>query len=154
MATVISLRKVVEAIEAQGDESESYFDPTTGEIVLVTEEDRRLVEEGRAEDPDLPEWQREVLPKIREALESKRLLRLPNRFEVHDWEIMRQFAEAQEDERVQHELHDAIHGAGAFRMFKGTIRRLGIEEDWYRFHEGALEEIARDWLEEHQLPYK
>jgi hypothetical protein len=46
------------------------------------------------------------------------------------------------------------HGAGAFRMFRSTTRRLGIEKSWYRFHEEALAEIARDWLEAHELPYR
>jgi len=154
MAMVISLREVVEAIEAQSEESEAYLDPTTGEIVPVTEEDRRLVEEGDENDASLPKWQREVLPKIRQALESGRFLRLPDRFEVHDWDIMRRFSEAQEDARVRNELLDAIHGSGAFGMFKGAIRRLGIEDAWYQFREGAHEEIAREWLEEHKLPYK
>jgi hypothetical protein len=122
MAKVISLREIVDAIETQSDESESYLDPATGEIVLVTEEDRRLVEEGDQDEANLPEWQREVLPKIRQALESDRLLRLPDRFEVHEWDIMRRFAEAHEDERVRRALHDAIHGSGAFRSFKGTIQ--------------------------------
>lgn len=154
MATVISLREVVEAIKVQSEESESYLDPATGETVLVTEEDRRLVEERGGDDASLPEWQREALPKIRRALEPGRFLRLPDRFEVHDWDIMRRFSEAQEDERVQHALHEAIHGSGAFRRFEGAIRRLGIEDAWHHFHDAAIMEIAREWLEEHKLRYK
>lgn len=154
MAKVISLRDIVEAIEMQSDESESYLDPATGEIVLVTEEERHLAEESRADDPNLPEWQRQLIPKVRQALESDHLLCLPDRRDIHEWEIMRRFSDAQEDEHVGRALHDAIHGAGAFRIFKGTIRRLGIEEAWYQFRATALEEIARDWLEEHKLPYE
>jgi hypothetical protein len=65
-----------------------------------------------------------------------------------------QFTRAQESERMREELLDAIHGAGAFRMFRSTIRRLGIEKAWYRFRDQAIEEIAREWLEEHNLQYK
>jgi hypothetical protein len=154
MAVVISLREVVDAIDVQSDEAESYLDPTTGEIVLVTEEERELVEQGRADDPDLPEWQREIMPKVREVLESDRFLRLPDPREVHEWDIMRRFSDAWKDEHARHELHAAIHRAGAFRRFKETIQGLGIEEAWYKFRAAALEEIARDWLEEHKLPYK
>lgn len=67
---------------------------------------------------------------------------------------MNEFAEAQHSQWVRQELLEAIHGAGAFRMFRSTIRRLGIETSWYRFREEALAEIARDWLEAHELPYK
>jgi hypothetical protein len=76
------------------------------------------------------------------------------RFRIHEWSIMNEFAEAQHSKQVRQELLEAIHGAGAFRMFRSTIRRLGIEKSWYRFHEEALAEIARDWLEAHELPYR
>jgi Arc/MetJ-type ribon-helix-helix transcriptional regulator len=52
------------------------------------------------------------------------------------------------------DIEAAIHGAGAFRMFRSTIRRLGIEKSWYRFREEALAGIARDWLEAHELSYR
>ena len=38
-------------------------------------------------------------------------------------------------------------------MFKDTVRRLGIEEAWFAFREAAFEDIARDWLESHGIPY-
>ena len=152
MAVVISLHEVAEAIELQTDESVSYLDPDTGEIVFVTDEMRRVVEEDDLD--NLPEWMRKEVPKLREALQSGRLLSLPSKFVVHDWAIMDRFSRAQENDRVREELLDAIHGAGAFRMFRSTIRRLGIEQAWYQFRDRALEEIAREWLEEHNLPYK
>ena len=67
---------------------------------------------------------REDLPKVREALESGRFLSLPTKFDVHDWGIMEEFAQEQENESVRAELLDAIHGSGAFRLFKSTIHRL------------------------------
>jgi hypothetical protein len=70
MATVIPLRKVVEAMELLGDDCLSYLDPDTGEIITVTEEERRLAEDESLD--DVPEWQREMLPKIRAVLESDR----------------------------------------------------------------------------------
>jgi len=152
MAAVISLREVAEAIELQTDESVSYLDPDTGKVVLVTDEMRSVVEEGKLD--NIPEWMREALPEVREALESGCFLPLPSKFDVHEWAIMDRFSRAQENDRVREELLDAIHGAGAFRMFRSTIRRLGIEEAWYQFRDRELEEIAREWLEEHNLPYK
>jgi hypothetical protein len=60
----------------------------TGEIVTVTDEDRHLVEDGDLDEDDLPEWQRESLPKVREALESGDFLALPDQFGIHEWAIM------------------------------------------------------------------
>ncbi len=75
MATVISLREVIEAMEITSEDCISYLDPETGEIITVTEEERHLAEDESLE--DVPEWQREMLPKIRAALESDRFLELP-----------------------------------------------------------------------------
>ena len=152
MATVISLREVIEAMETTNEDCVSYLDPETGEIITVTEEERHLVEEESLE--DVPEWQREMMPKIRAALESDRFLELPYRFDIHEWSIMDEFSRAQESESIRQELADAIHGAGAFRVFRSAIRRLGLEKSWYKFRDEALAEIARNWLEEHKLSYK
>jgi hypothetical protein len=152
MATVISLREVIEAMETTNEDCVSYLDPETGEIITVTEEERHLVEEESLE--NVPEWQREMMPKIRAALESDRFLELPDRFDIHEWSIMDEFSRAQESESIRQELADAIHGAGAFRVFRSAIRRLGLEKSWYQFRDEALAEIARNWLEEHKLSYK
>jgi len=152
MAVVISLSAVVEAIESATDESDSYLDPDTGEIVYVTEEMRDRVENNEIE--DAPPWMLEDLPRVREALESGRYLSLPTKFDVHDWAIMEEFSRGQENAEVRNELLDAIHGSGAFRMFKSAIRRLKIEDAWYRFRDEAVKQIAREWLEENNLQYR
>jgi hypothetical protein len=94
-----------------------------------------------------------MMPKIRAALEGGRWLELPDRFDIHEWSIMERFSRAQNTERIQRELLDAIHGAGAFRAFRSAIRRLGFEQRWYQFRDEALAGIARRWLEEHELKY-
>ena len=48
---------------------------------------------------------------------------------------------------------DASVGSCAFRMFKDAVRRLGIEQAWFDFREAAFEDIAKDWLEAHGIPY-
>ena len=152
MGVVVALRDVVDAIESQSNEGEAYLDPETGEIVQVSEDERALVEEGRSED-DLLDWERELIPKVRQALESDRFLALPDRFEVHEWAIMERFSQEQ-NERARKVLIGAIHGSGAFRHFRGAVERLGLLDAWYRYREEAIQQIARDWLEVHKLAYK
>jgi len=101
-----------------------------------------------------PAWQRELMPKIRAALEGDRWLELPDRFDIHEWSIMERFSRAQNIERIRSGLLHAIHGAGAFRAFRSAIQELGLEQSWYQFRDEALADIARSWLEEHQLEYK
>jgi len=45
MSKVISLREIIAALEAASDDCTSYLDPETGEIVVVTEEERALAED-------------------------------------------------------------------------------------------------------------
>lgn len=156
MSVVVSLSEVLDATEMQGDESRAYLDPATGKMVDISDEDCRLVEDD-VDPADLPEWQRDDLPRIRaalEALESNRLLALPDKFEIHEWDIMRRFAYERDDENERQELLGAIHGSGAFRMFKSCLRRLQIEQQRHSFRDARLEQHAKDWLEAHGIAYR
>ena len=132
---------------------QSYLNRDTGEIVAVTDEDRDVAD-ADVDPEELPEWQREALAKNREALESNRFLLLPGSFEIHEWAIMERFGRERSSVRQREELLDSLHGRGAFRMFKSAIRRLRIEEEWYRFRDSAFEEIAKDWLESNGIEYE
>jgi hypothetical protein len=66
--------------------------------------------------------------------------------------MMREFGETRSGGQ-RDQLLDAIAGRGAFRMFRATLKRLGIEPEWNRFRESRFESIARRWLEENSIPY-
>ncbi len=153
MAIVVALQDIVDAMDLPNDEWTSYLSSKTGEVVTVTDEERDLVEDEELDETDLPEWQRENLPKVRQVLESEEFLQLPDKFEIHEWSIMERFSNGQVS-GVREALRDAVHGAGAFRSFKNAIRRLAVEEEWFRFRQAALEEIATAWLETHNIPYR
>jgi hypothetical protein len=126
MATVISLREVVEAMEVLSDNCVSYLDPDTGEIVTVTEEERRLAEDESLD--DVPDWEREMLPKIRLVLQSDRFLELPSCFDIHEWSMMEGFAQGQDNDRIRQELLDAVHGVagkGSGRTFSDCGEKAG-----------------------------
>jgi len=153
MGKVVALRDIVDAMEMSSVESQSYLNVKTGEIVTVTEEDRRILD-GDEDEQDLPEWQREDLAKIREVLESGHSLALPSQFEIHEWSIMERFCLDVKDDGMREELLDAIHGTGAFRSFRRTSERLGVRDDWYDFRQAELEQIAKEWLEDNEIPYE
>jgi Uncharacterised protein family (UPF0158) len=153
MAAIVSLRDVVEEISVQSEGVTAHLNPDTGEIVTVSDEELRLVEDAEAA-AEAPEWQQENLPKVREVLGSDRFLQLPTSIDIHAWAIMERFARERGNPEERDELERAIHGSGAFRRFKESIRRLDIEEEWYRFHDAAIETIAREWLEAHSIAYR
>jgi hypothetical protein len=148
----VKVSDVVQEMEVPSDTITVYLNKRTGEFVPVSEEDEMFVESDRG-DEVLPEWQQDIMPKIREALESEDYIALPDQFEIHEWEIMRDFSTSVEDQEISDRLMDAIHGPGAFRYFKDQIRVFGIEDEWYRFRGKALEGIAIDWLEANDIPY-
>ena len=151
MPVPIRLARLVEAMECPED-WECLLDPDTGEVITITDEERDYLEEDEAAIGELPEWQRDAVLKARAASESDKLLPLPSKFDVHEWDVMRRFA-TEQDEPMRSELLDAVHGTGAFRLFRITNDRLGLREEWFRFKDSALKEIARDWLRAHDLEF-
>lgn len=152
MPVIVSLQDIVAAIDVPNPEWESYLDLESGEIVTVTEDER-----GALEDPEpdlLPAWQREQLPRIREALDSDRYVRLPDSFEIHEWSIMERFCHTVDKTSAREELLHAIHGSGAFRRFRRGLERLGLCEQWYAYRQNEFEQVARDWLEANHIPYR
>src|SRR5919202_1777451 len=102
---------------------------------------------------DFPEWQHNAIRIAGEILETDHYLPLPDRFEIHEYSIMERFCLSVDDEDIQDDLCNAIRGRGAFRYFKDRIHAYGIAEDWYRYRDAALREIAIAWCEAHDIPY-
>jgi hypothetical protein len=149
---IVSLRDVVEALDLQSDELRSCLDPDTGEIVTFNDEEARIAERG--DWGTAPAWMQAHLPKVRRALDDDRMLELPDRAHIDEWRMMQDFAEEEEQCRCRAELALAIHGTGAFRLFRSAIQRLGLEDAWQLYRQAAFEQIARQWLETNEIPYQ
>ncbi len=134
MATKVSLSHAVEALELASDEMSWFVHKQTGQVVMVSDEVMRLAEDGGQTDE--PNWQEEELRVARDVLESTDWLGLPGKFDVHEREITNRFAQSVAVPAQREEVLDAIHGSGAFRQFKSTIRRLRLE-DARGFRSGA-----------------
>jgi hypothetical protein len=117
MGVVVSLRDVVDAMDLPNNDWTSCLNPRTGEIMTVTDEDRRLVEDEDLDEANLPDWQRESLSKVRAALESSDFLALPDKFEIHEWAILERFANSQVREARRDALLDAISRCGRVPEF-------------------------------------
>jgi len=138
----------------QFDESLSYLDLDAGEVVTVSEDLLRKAEEQGGEEPDLPDWQRVDWEIAKRIVSTDRFRSLPTKFDVHEWGIMQDFSFSVGSDGMRDDLLRAIHGAGAFRNFKDTVRRLGIESAWFEFRADALRQIAIDWCEENQIVWQ
>ena len=149
MPAPVRLSDIVDALEMQSDELSSFLDLDTGQVETVSHDLVRDAEEcGDSEEPNLPDWQDEEWEIARRIVSSDRFLKLPTKFEVHEWEIMREFADSLESGKIREDLLHALHGSGAFRHFKDAIRRQGVESAWFALRAEALRQIAVDWCEE------
>ena len=150
---MVKLRDIVDALELQFDEGQSYLNRQTGEVVTLSNKEMSAAEEG-ADIDDFQDWQQELIRKAIDILETDHYVELPSQHEINEWSIMREFCDTLQDERIRDELLIAIHGKGAFRYFKDTLYRHGIEKRWFAYRAQALEKIARDWLIENEIPYE
>jgi len=149
----VSLQSVVNEMDVPSDEMTAYINKKTGELFTVSEEETCIIEAGNDDDEFVPEWQKEILPKVREVLQSDDFVALPDKFEIHEYSIMERFCLSLPDEALQNELLHAIRGSGAFRRFKAAIYRKEIQDDWYRFRNESLKRIATDFLESEGIPW-
>jgi hypothetical protein len=150
--TGVKLENVVDAFDGAPDAWETYLNRTTGECVTISDDDEGILaameEEGdQFDDSSIADWQKESAAK---ALEVKKhpddWIKLPRKFEFHEYRIIEQFCDQQPDGHLREILQNAIHGKGAFRRFKDTIHRLDIQDAWYAHRRNAIETFMADWL--------
>lgn len=152
MSIVVSLRDVVDAMDVLNDDIHAYLNKLTGELLTATTEELSAIEEGD-DWSNYPDWQHAALEDARRIIESDDFLELPDKFEIHEYAIMQDFCYALENPRLRDDMASRIRGSGAFRHFKDGIHYHGIQEDWYRFRQQALEAIAIEWLESHAIAF-
>ena len=111
-------------------------------------------ESGDDAEPALPAWQKGEWEVAKRIASTDRFKKLPTKLDIHEWGIMEDFAHSVKPARIREDLLNAIHGSGAFRYFKDTVRRHRIESDWYEFRAKTLKEIAADWCEEHGVVWE
>src|ERR1019366_3180843 len=155
MAVTVQLKDIVDALEMQFDEHLSYLDLDSGKVETVSKDLLSEAEESGADDAlDLPDCETPEWEIAKRIVSTDRFKSLPTKYDVREWEIMRDFADTVESGKISEELLRAIHGAGAFRYFKDTLRRRGIEKQWFEFRDEALKTIARDWCEDQGVAWE
>lgn len=134
----VKLSVILDAIEMADDNYTYFLDLETGESVFLVDElitglDNEGLEDEIDENPG-------------------RYLRLPTKFEIHEYHIMEEFIWSLNGEKAD-KLEYAIKGRGAFRRFKDGINRMGISQQWYDFQEKYYRKLAIEWCRDHGLEY-
>ncbi len=153
MSVRVKLDDIIEGLESQSDESFSFLNKKTGEIVLISDYDMRAAENN---DPieDFPEWERDQIIIAREIIaETGDYIHLPSKYDIDEYRIMEDFCWSLDDTKKGEFLHGLIGGPGTSRRFKDALYKYGIEEDWYKYHSAAIKDIAVDWCKENKIEF-
>lgn len=147
----VDLKKIVEGIEFQGDESRSYLKISSGEVVLFTDDAIAAAES----DEDLSvhaEWYREAIEQAREFINHEDdYIPLPSKFEFHEYSVMEEFVLSLPIEEQRDELLSLIKGKGAFARFKHGLERFLLLEGWCQYRDQALAALARGWCRDNGI---
>ena len=152
----IKLQDIVDALSMQFEEQQQFLNLETGEITLVQDAHFRIAEDIEDVDHfDHPiEWEKEEILKAYDVMVSDdKYLALPSRYEVNDYNIMEAFCLQLPPPKSEAFLN-AIRGRGTFRRFRDLLERYGILEQWYRFEQQSLTEIAREWCSKTGVLYE
>lgn len=133
----LKLKVVIDAIESVTDEWQYFYALKRHECIWISEF-------GGFDD----EEERELLDE-----EPERFIRMPDKYEIHEYSIMEDFIESLPEGNNQNQLYRAIRGKGAFRRFKDSVNRMEIAEIWYEFQANAYKEIAVRWCQDNGYEY-
>jgi hypothetical protein len=155
MSPTAKLTELMESLEFESEEHASYFDRDVGQIVMLEKRILHAVEEGNEEGlANLPGWQQaevETAKAIRDA-RAGRFIDPPGKFEFNEYRHMQQFIDSLDDSEAAEQLSCSIHGRGAFRYFKDTLYRLGIQDQWYCYRDEAMRQFVIEWAESNDVP--
>ncbi len=128
-------------------ESQYYLDKETGDPIVIPDEVMSALDLGESCE-GLPGWELELIPQAKEIFEgSERYEEIPTRDSSEGYRMMVDFAGAVRDARIRNRLESVLHGKGAFRRFKDTLREFpDLEEKWFRFKTEKDKEDVKDWL--------
>ena len=154
MAILVKLDDIIDGLESQSDESSSFLNKRTGEVVLINDYEMRAAEEGNPLE-DFPDWEQDQVRIAKEILaETGQYIPLPTKFEIDEYSIMERFCVTLDNQEIGDILYDIISGSGAFRRFKDVIYRYEIEDEWHSYRDNALKEIAIEWCRENNIEFE
>ena len=133
---MVTLSKIIEGLEMVNDITDCYYNPNKDEIFLS----------------DIGEYENLTEDEIDELFEKSIIL--PTQYEINEYQIMADFIEIIENEKIKEKLQNIIQGKGAFRRFKDYCFQVNIIQDWYRFKEKKYKEISIEWCKQNGLKYK
>ncbi|MDQ0338455.1 hypothetical protein J2S00_001239 [Caldalkalibacillus uzonensis] len=145
MEKKVKLQDIIEGIEMQFEEINTYLNLKTRQVIAVSTDSLWRAEEDEPFD-DLPKWQQDEVKVAIDIIENfENYEKLPSQFEINEYGMMEDFCYSIQNNKHRNLLLGAIRGKGAFRRFKDLIIQLNLEKDWYYYRDKRYRELAIDW---------
>jgi hypothetical protein len=141
MISVSTIEEIADELDCLMDDSVAFLNSRTGEIFTIY-----------GESTDVSDI--DYLLQCNEVEESDEWLALPKKFDLHEWQIMRDFAHSFPDDDLSNELLDAVHGSKAFRRFQQVVDCHDLRDEWFKFKKAAITDIVVHWLEVNEIAYE
>jgi len=162
----VKLIDIAEALDTDLEESGFYLDVVKAEIILIEdrvvefiEEHLELLADQNSSDATIRGFMKNEtidrdIDEIRTLASIYDSLLYIEPFDSHEqYELMEEFIDSEEDEKVRSLLRVAIEGRGAFRRFKDSLSSIGQLQEWYDYHENAINHKAIEWCEDRNIPF-
>ena len=150
----VELSSIVDGIEFQGDESQSYLNKLSGEVLTITDEEMHIAE-SKKNISDYPEWMQEAITKAENYIkDQENYLILPTKYDLNEYRIMESFILTIPIEEQKNEMYGLIKGKGAFSKFKRGVDRFLLKDKWYEYRDNELSKFAKDWCEDNDIKIK
>ena len=163
----VKLSDIAEALDTNLMEGSFYLNTSTGETMLLTSSLERFLEEHfvllseptgdiealkKLAKEELLGWEMGIFNEVIEAGVDA-LCHIEPLSSREQYEIMEEYIDGIEDERVRNLLYVAIEGRGAFRRFKDSLAAIGRLSDYFEFHDRVMQDKAREWCEDGGYTY-
>jgi hypothetical protein len=149
----VELKSIVEGIEFQGLESQSYLNIDSGEVILIADEEIHAAEYDD-DISDHADWYKEAIAQAKKYLENQdRYLELPSKYELDEYQIMERFVYSIPIEEQKEEMLNLIQGKGAFSRFREGIERFLLKDKWYKYRDSEIVKFAEDWCKENDIDF-
>lgn len=148
----IKISEIIDGIESQTDELNSYFNTSTGEIVNITFEDFYAAE-SQIDITTFPKWQQDSVNLAKEIIFSDDYIGFPTPYEINEYKIMKTFSFNISDEILSEIFLKALKGKGAFKRFKNLLIQYNLREQWFTYRTNHLTTIAKDWCDRNKIEY-
>ena len=91
MGIRVKLSEIIDGLESQSDESASFLNIKTGEVVLMTDYAMQAAEENEPLE-DVPDWERDLVAIAREILaDTGEYIQLPTKYDIDEYSMMENF---------------------------------------------------------------